>query len=71
MTPYARYGKGLLGVYQDLCSISATLSDSRGTNFFHNESVASSWELIFAINICDFFSEITRRDVTVCKTRYR
>ena len=50
MTPYARYGKGLLGVYQDLCSISATLSDSRGTNFFHSESVASSWALIFAIN---------------------
>ena len=45
-----------------------------GTNFFHSESVASYWGLIFAIfrrsctrNTC----ETTRRNVTVCKTRCR
>ena len=47
---------------------------SRGTNFFHSESVASCWGLIFAIfrRSCPRNnSETTRRDLTVCKTSCR
>ena len=38
VTPYTRQAKRLLGVDQDLGSISPL---SRGTNIFHSESVAS------------------------------